>query len=58
MKGAVENGFVVERGDGIRLADLIARGPDGSRYENRTYGPTIAFCPFCGAALEQRGIAD
>ena len=49
---AIARGFIIE-GDGVRLADAIALGPPGSSFQSRTYGPEIAFCPFCGAALKR-----
>jgi hypothetical protein len=48
---AIADGFVREAGGFLRLADLQSRGPSGSAFESRLYGPEIAFCPFCGSFL-------
>ncbi len=48
------DGFVREAGDCLRLADLHSRGPAGSVFESRLYGPEITFCPFCGSMLTTR----
>ncbi len=53
LKRAIADGFVREHGDHMTLADLRSRGASGSQFESRLYGPAIAFCPFCGAALDE-----
>ncbi|HEY1960115.1 MAG TPA: DUF4279 domain-containing protein [Polyangiaceae bacterium] len=52
MDRAVSGGFVVETSEAVRLADIQSRGGPDSRFESRLYGPTILFCPFCGASLD------
>ncbi|MDC3958777.1 hypothetical protein [Polyangium jinanense] len=43
-------GFVREDATGFWLADL-EQGSSGMGGYQRTYGPAIAFCPFCGTKL-------
>lgn len=53
LKRALADGFVREQGQRFALADLRSAGAPGSQFESRLYGPTIAFCPFCGAAFDE-----
>ncbi|APR87352.1 hypothetical protein A7982_12701 [Minicystis rosea] len=42
--------FVREDAQGFWLADL-QQGSSGTAGYQRTYGPAITFCPFCGTKL-------
>ena len=54
MKRAGREGFILRSREagGLRLADLVTRGPPSSNFQSRRYGPPIIFCPFCGVRLE------
>ena len=51
MRTAIGEGFLIAAGDEVHLGERVSHavGTSASQFVSRIDGPTIAFCPFCGA---------